>query len=99
LATTVPGTDENLSALDPDNFKRMIGKVVQDFFLKVVATTFTESDHGTRNDWALFATPKELIISAQSGEFGIFGSRRRRGFVRVGLIYGFLAGKRSTMGR
>src|SRR5213082_675192 len=38
LGYEVPGTDENLSALDPENFKKMIAKVVQDFPFKVVAT-------------------------------------------------------------
>src|SRR6266403_889762 len=31
LGYEVPGTDEHLSALDPENFKKMIGKVVNDF--------------------------------------------------------------------
>src|SRR5215475_2206218 len=39
LGYEVPGTDENLSALDPENFKKMIAKVVKDFPFKIVATT------------------------------------------------------------
>ncbi len=51
LGYEVPGTDENLSALDPGNFKKMIVKVVKDFPFKVVATTLRKATTATRNDW------------------------------------------------
>src|SRR5437660_12158459 len=37
LGFQVPGSNHHLSALDPEAFKRMIGKVVNDFPFKVVA--------------------------------------------------------------
>jgi len=90
----VPGTDENLSALDPENFKKMISKVVKDFPFKVVATTLRKATTATKNDWgaicycdgAFYQAPnrKDLEILDRVGGGDSFAS---------GLINGFLAGK------
>jgi len=94
LGYEVPGTDEHLSALDPEGFKQMIHKVVKDFPLKVVATTLRKATTATRNDWGAVcycdgnfyqATNREnLEILDRVGGGDSFAS---------GLIYGFLAGK------
>src|SRR6266404_4201116 len=94
LGYDVPGTDENLSALDPENFKKMIATVVKDFPFKVVATTLRKATTATRNDWgatcycdrSFYQAPdrKDLEILDRVGGGDSFAS---------GLIYGFLAGK------
>jgi len=94
LGYDVPGTDENLSALDPENFKKMIAMVVKDFPFKVVATTLRKATTATRNDWGaicycdgqFYQAPnrKDLEILDRVGGGDSFAS---------GLIYGFLAGK------
>src|SRR5260221_4519648 len=43
LGYEVPGTNEHLSALDPEAFKRMIVKALNDFPFKVVATTLRKA--------------------------------------------------------
>jgi 2-dehydro-3-deoxygluconokinase len=95
LGFPVEGLDENHSALDPENFKRMIKKVVQQFpNLKVVATTLRNAKTATRNDWGAIcfcggnfyqATAREnLEIYDRVGGGDSFAS---------GLAYGFLTGQ------
>ena len=94
LGYEVPGTDEHLSALDPEGFKEMIRRVVKDFPFKVVATTLRRATTATRNDWGAVcycegnfyqATKREnLEILDRVGGGDSFAS---------GLIYGFLSGK------
>ena len=94
LGYDVPGTDEHLSALDPEGFKQMIGKVVKDFPFKAVATTLRKATTATRNDWGaicycdggFYQAPnrESLEILDRVGGGDSFAS---------GLIYGFLMGK------
>jgi 2-dehydro-3-deoxygluconokinase len=94
LGYEVPGADEHLSALDPENFKKMIAQVVKDFPFKVVATTLRKATTATRNDWGAICysdgnfyqarTRENLEILDRVGGGDSFAS---------GLIYGFLAGK------
>jgi 2-dehydro-3-deoxygluconokinase len=94
LGHEVPGTDESLSALDPENFKKMITAVVKDFPFKVVATTLRKATTASRNDWGaicyadgnFFQAPnrKDLEILDRVGGGDSFAS---------GLIYGLMAGK------
>jgi 2-dehydro-3-deoxygluconokinase len=95
LGFPVEGLDENHSTLDPENFKRMIKKVVQQFpNLKVVATTLRNAKTATRNDWGAIcyyggnfyqATAREnLEIYDRVGGGDSFAS---------GLAYGFLTGQ------
>ena len=52
LGFEVEGLDEHLSALDPENFRRMIERAVAAFpNFKVVATTLRSATTATRNDW------------------------------------------------
>jgi 2-dehydro-3-deoxygluconokinase len=94
LGYEVAGTDEHLSALDPEAFKAMIRTALNDFPFKVVATTLRKATTATRNDWG--------AVCYHEGEF--FQAKKRENLEildRVGggdsfasgLIYGFLAGK------
>jgi 2-dehydro-3-deoxygluconokinase len=52
LGFEVKGTNENLSSLDPANFKSMILEVVDKYpDLKVIATTLRNVKSASRNDW------------------------------------------------
>jgi 2-dehydro-3-deoxygluconokinase len=95
LGFPVEGLDDNHSALDPDNFKKMIHKVIRQFpNLKVVATTLRNAKTATRNDWGAIcycdgnfydATVREsLEIYDRVGGGDSFAS---------GLAYGFLTGQ------
>jgi 2-dehydro-3-deoxygluconokinase len=95
LGFSVEGVDENHSKLDPENFKRMIKKVVSEFpNLKVVATTLRNATTASRNDWGAVcycagtfyqATVREnLEIYDRVGGGDSFAS---------GLVYGFLTGQ------
>jgi len=94
LGYEVPGTDESLSALDPEKFKKMITRVVKDFPLKAVATTLRKATTATKNDWGAICycdgnfyqatNRKDLEILDRVGGGDSFAS---------GLIYGFLSGK------
>jgi len=93
LGYRVPGLDQHLSILNPDGFRQMIRKVVQDFSFQVVATTLRRATTATRNDWGAIccsdgdffqATIREnLEILDRVGGGDSFAS---------GLIYGFLSG-------
>jgi len=94
LGYEVPGTDENLSALDPENFKKMIAKVVRDFPFKVVATTLRKATTATRNDWGAICYSEGSFYQAQKRENLEILDRVGGGdSFASGLIYGFLAGK------
>jgi 2-dehydro-3-deoxygluconokinase len=95
LGFPVEGVDENHSALDPENFKRMIKKVVEQFpNLKVVATTLRNAKTATCNDWGAICycdgnfyeaiVRKDLEIYDRVGGGDSFAS---------GLAYGFLTGQ------
>ena len=52
LGFEVEGLDENLSALDPGNFRQMIEQAVAAFpNFQVVATTLRNAHDATINDW------------------------------------------------
>jgi 2-dehydro-3-deoxygluconokinase len=94
LGYEVPGTDEHLSALDPENFKKMITKVVKDFPFKVVATTLRKATTATRNDWGAICYSDGNFYQARNRENLEILDRVGGGdSFASGLIYGFLAGK------
>ncbi len=94
LGYEVPGTDEHLSALDPENFKKMITKVVRDFPFKVVATTLRKATTATRNDWGAICYSDGNFYQARNRENLEILDRVGGGdSFASGLIYGFLAGK------
>jgi len=95
LGFEVEGVDENLSGLDPENFRKMIERAVKEFpNFSVVATTLRNARTATFNDWGAVcyhegrlhqAAPREdLEILDRVGGGDSFAS---------GLIYGFLSGQ------
>jgi len=94
LGYDVPGTDESLSALDPQGFKQMIRKVVKDFPFKVVATTLRKATTASRNDWGAICYCEGNFFQARNRENLEILDRVGGGdSFASGLIYGFLAGK------
>jgi 2-dehydro-3-deoxygluconokinase len=94
LGYEVPGTDEHLSALDPENFKKMITKVVHDFPFKVVATTLRKATTASRNDWGAICYSDGTFYQARNRENLEILDRVGGGdSFASGLLYGFLAGK------
>jgi 2-dehydro-3-deoxygluconokinase len=95
LGFAVEGLDENISEIDPTNFKRMIDSVVKEYpHLKVVGTTLRQATSATFNDWGAICyadgkfhesvVRKNLEIMDRVGGGDSFAS---------GLIYGLLSGK------
>jgi 2-dehydro-3-deoxygluconokinase len=95
LGFDVAGVDEQLSELDPANFRKMIATVVAAYpNLRVVGTTLRNARTATVNDWGAIAwadgafyeapTRHGLEICDRVGGGDSFAS---------GLIYGLLAGK------
>jgi len=94
LGYEAPGTGEHLSALDPEAFKRMIRKVLNDFPFKVVATTLRRATTATRNDWGAICYHEGNFYQAKNREnLDIFDRVGGGDSFASGLIYGFLAGK------
>ena len=94
LGYEVRGTDEHLSALDPEGFKEMIAKVVKDFPFQVVATTLRKATTATRNDWGAICYADGKFYQARNRENLEILDRVGGGdSFASGLIYGFLAGK------
>jgi 2-dehydro-3-deoxygluconokinase len=95
LGFEVEGVDENLSGLDPENFRKMIERAVKEFSnFAVVATTLRDAKTATVNDWGAVcyhdgrlyqaATREGLEILDRVGGGDSFAS---------GLIYGLLSGQ------
>jgi 2-dehydro-3-deoxygluconokinase len=95
LGFSVPDMDENLSSLDPENFRRMFEELVARYpNLEVVATTLRNARTASSNDWGaacycggrLYCAPtrRNLEIYDRIGGGDSFAS---------GLIYGFLSGR------
>jgi 2-dehydro-3-deoxygluconokinase len=94
LGYEVPGAGEPLSALDPEAFKQMIRKVLNDFSFKVVATTLRKATTATRNDWGAICFYEGNFYQAKNREnLEIFDRVGGGDSFASGLIYGFLAGK------
>ena len=93
LGYEVPGTDENLSALDPENFKKMIANVVKDFPFQVVATTLRKATTATRNDWGAICFCDGNFHQARNRENLEILDRVGGGdSFASGLIYGLMIG-------
>jgi 2-dehydro-3-deoxygluconokinase len=95
LGFEVAGLDEHLSALDPANFRSMIGEVVSTYpNLKVVATTLRNATTATINDWGAVAWAGADFVAAPNRERLEIWDRVGGGdSFASGLIYGLLAGK------
>ena len=94
LGYEVPGTDEHLSALDPENFKKMIAAVLKDFPFQVVATTLRKATTATSNDWGAICYCDGSFHQAKNRENLEILDRVGGGdSFASGLIYGLMTGK------
>jgi 2-dehydro-3-deoxygluconokinase len=95
LGFEVKGLDENYSKLEPDKFKKMIQKVVQDFpQLSVIATTLRNAKTATVNDWgAMCYYDGDFYQSRVRDNLEIYDRVGGGDSFASGLIYGFLSGK------
>jgi 2-dehydro-3-deoxygluconokinase len=95
LGFEVEGLDENLSALDVGNFRRMIEKAMAAFpNFKAVATTLRNARTASVNDWGAVLHVGGTLYESRPYE-GLEVLDRVGGgdSFASGLIYGFLAGK------
>ena len=95
LGFEVPGLDENLSALDPANFKKMIEKAIAAFpNFQAVATTLRAVRSASVNDWAavLYADGR-LFQSRAYDALEIWDRVGGGDSFASGLVYGLLSGK------
>lgn len=94
LGFEVAGLDEHLSALDPQNFARMIDTAVAAFpNFKGVATTLRNARTATVNDWGAVLWYEGTMHSARSRDSLEILDRVGGGdSFASGVIYGFLAG-------
>jgi 2-dehydro-3-deoxygluconokinase len=92
LGFAVPDADPSLSALDTDNFKKMIGDVVAEFpNFSVIATTLRTVRSATVNDWAAIAWCDGVFHSSTVREgLEIFDRVGGGDSFASGLIYGLM---------
>jgi 2-dehydro-3-deoxygluconokinase len=95
LGFEVKGLDEQHSKLDPNNFKRMIEKVVQEFpNLALIATTLRHAKSATLNDWGAMCYYDGEFYQARIREnLEIYDRVGGGDSFASGLIYGFLSEK------
>jgi 2-dehydro-3-deoxygluconokinase len=95
LGFEVDGLDENLSALDPANFRKMIERASAEFpNFKAVATTLRSAKTASINDWAaVLYTGGALYRSRAYTDLEIWDRVGGGDSFASGLVYGFLAGK------
>jgi 2-dehydro-3-deoxygluconokinase len=95
LGFEVEGMDEHLSGLDPENFRKMIERAVQEFpNFSVVATTLRNAKTATINDWGAVCHHDGTLHQAPARESLEILDRVGGGdSFASGLIYGLLAGK------
>jgi 2-dehydro-3-deoxygluconokinase len=92
LGFEVEGLDENLSKLDPENFRRMIEKVVAKYpNMKVVGTTLRNAKTASINDWgAVCYCEGKLYCATNRENLEIYDRVGGGDSFASGLIYGFL---------
>ncbi len=95
LGFEVEGLDENLSALDPANFQRMIERASAEFpNFKAVATTLRHAKTASINDWAaVLYSDGTLHRSRSYPDLEIWDRVGGGDSFASGLVYGLLAGK------
>jgi 2-dehydro-3-deoxygluconokinase len=92
LGLDVEGTDEKLTRLDLNGFKKMIGKAVGQYpNFNVVATTLRAVKSATLNDWsAICWTEDRFYESVRRENLEIYDRVGGGDSFASGLIYGFL---------
>jgi 2-dehydro-3-deoxygluconokinase len=95
LGFDVEGLDENLSKLDPENFRRMLERLVTEYpNLAVVATTLRHTRSATVNDWGAVCYCQGTLHQATSRhDLEIYDRVGGGDSFASGLIYGFLIGR------
>jgi len=94
LGFAVHGVDENISKVEAEAFKEMIGTAVSEFPFKVVATTLRTARTATVNDWGAICYADSNFYEAQRRENLEILDRVGGGdSFASGLIYGFLTGQ------
>ena len=95
LGFEVEGMDEDISNIDPANFKKMIATAVQTFpNFKVVGTTLRNAKTATINDWgAIIYAGGEFYQSMLRENLEIYDRVGGGDGFASGLIYGFLENK------
>jgi len=94
LGYKVEGTDDNLTALNPENFKKMIQQVCKDYpNFKAVATTLREAHSASVNGWSALVYCNGEFHQAQTRDLWIYDRVGGGDSFASGLVYGFLAGK------
>lgn len=95
LGFEVPGVDEDLSELDPGNFKKMIKAVLAEYpNFKAVATTLRAAKTATFNDWgAILYCDGQFYEAMHRPNLEILDRVGGGDSFASGLAYGFLAGK------
>jgi 2-dehydro-3-deoxygluconokinase len=95
LGFEVEGLDEDISGLDPENFRKMIERAVKEFpNFSVVATTLRNARTATVNDWgAVCYHEGKLYQAARREGLEILDRVGGGDSFASGLIYGFLSGK------
>ncbi len=98
LGFHVKGLDQNLSKLDPANFKAMIEQVVETFpNFKVVGTTLRSVKSAGVNDWGAIIYADGAFHRAQERtDLEIFDRVGGGDSFASGLAYAFLSGKTSA---
>lgn len=95
LGFQVPDLDEHISKLDPANFKKMIGEVVQMYpNFQAVATTLRNAKTASANDWGAVLWACGQFYEARLREsLDIYDRVGGGDSFASGLAYAFLAGK------
>ncbi len=95
LGFKVEGVGEDISELDPENFKKMIQTAIRDYpNFKVVATTLRNAKTASINDWSAIAYADGQFAQARTYEDLEIWDRVGGGdSFASGFIYGLLAGK------
>lgn len=94
LGFEVPHTDESLTGLQVNDFRKMIAQATKVFPFSVVATTLREATTATRNDWgAICYCDGEFHEATWRPGLEILDRVGGGDSFASGLIYGFLTGK------
>ncbi len=99
LGFEVAGADPDLSELDPTNFQRMIGEVVEAFpNIAVVGTTLRRATTANRNDWgAIVYADGQFHQATLREDLEIYDRVGGGDGFASGLAYALLAGHRPSV--